>query len=112
MMGVEGRDGAVVPVMLVALTVQVYVLPTVRFGTVMGDAVPGAPRATPPSEDEQTARYPVIGAPPFESGTSKLTIPRRETAATAVTLRGSVGSVGTRIEVVDAVGPVPVAFVA
>ena len=51
----EGGDGGLVPTMLVAVTVHVYVLPFVRLVTTSGDVVPDFAPGVPPSRDVHVA---------------------------------------------------------
>src|SRR5437667_10988383 len=61
--GDDGSDALLVPTALVAVTVQVYVLPLVRLLTVTGDAAPVWLPGVPPSSDEQLAEKLVIALP-------------------------------------------------
>ena len=60
----EPVDAALLPVVLVATTVQVYVLPFVSEPTVIGDVAPDADCVVPPSLDAHVAVKPVMGLPP------------------------------------------------
>ena len=51
----DAADGALVPTVLAAVTLQVYVLPLVRPVTVIGLEDPGAEPAAPPSLDVHVA---------------------------------------------------------
>jgi hypothetical protein len=59
----DAADGALVPIALVAVTVQVYVLPLVKLLTVIGDAVPVLLPDVPPLLDVHEAEYERIGLP-------------------------------------------------
>jgi hypothetical protein len=59
-----------VPAAFVAVTVNVYAVPFVRAGTMIGLAAPVA--ITPPGADVTV--YPVMTLPPFDTGGVKLTV--------------------------------------
>ena len=64
----ESAEYGPMPLALAAYTLQLYVDPTVRNGTRIGEVVPGIDRSSPPSLDRQAARYSVIAEPPSEGG--------------------------------------------
>ena len=107
----EAADGALVPITLVAVTVQVYVLPLVRPLTVICDAVPVLLPDVPKLLDVHDAEYERIALPlsaPGVKATEIDALPR----VTLVMVGGSGTAAGTTgSDGVDAL-LVPMAFVA
>ncbi len=69
----DGADAGPVPTMLVAFTVNVYVVPFFSPFTVIGLGVaPNAVPVKPPGLE--VAVYPIIGVPPSEAGAEKVTV--------------------------------------
>ena len=104
--GVTGADGAeagLVPMLLVAVTVNVYAVPFVRPVTVSGEP---APVIVSPPGPEVTV-YPVIVEPPFDAGgvkeTTACALPA--TAETEVGASGYVASAVNDCVDVDDVEP-------
>jgi hypothetical protein len=67
-LGGDAADAGPVPRLFVALTLQVYVLPTVRAITVSGLARPTFILLIPPFDDTHVAVKLVIAAPLFAPG--------------------------------------------
>jgi hypothetical protein len=108
---VDAVDEALFPVALVAMTVQVYVLPLVSEATVMGEVALDADWVAPPSLDAHVAVKPVMALPPLPfavNATSAELVPR----VTPLT-DGATGTVpaSTELEAADA-ALLPMAFVA
>ena len=101
----DAADGALVPALFVAVTVQLTGVPFVRPVTTIGDPAPDA------LCEPHVAVYAVIAAPPFEPGAVKETV----TCAFPATALAPVGAPGT-VAGVTLIGaeaaPVPIAFVA
>ena len=105
----DWADAAPVPTTFVAVTVNLYGIPVVSPGTVIGLAVLVA---TIPPGTEVTV-YKVIALPPLEAGAVKGTLTEVALSLTAVPIVGAPGTVAgvTAAEAVDA-GPIPTPFVA
>src|SRR5262245_55120021 len=58
-----GDEAALVPLAVVWVTVQRYVLPVVNPGTLTGERVPARDPSSPPLSDRQVARYEVTLLP-------------------------------------------------
>ncbi len=101
-------DCVLVPKELLAVTVNVYVVPFVRPVTVIGEEPPVA--VNPPTFDATV--YVVIAEPPFETGGVNVIVasPFEATALTPVGVPGAVTGT-TEFVALDAV-LVPIAFVA
>ena len=84
-------EDALVPLALVAVTVQLYVEPLVKLDTVSGLVVPEAVLVVEPVTQE--AVYFVIADPPVELGAVKLTLALVLLADVAVPIVGAPGTV-------------------
>ncbi len=108
----DGADAGPVPTLLVAVTVKVYVTPSVSV-TTEADVAPAVVAVTPPGD--AVTVYMVIVLPPLDAGAVQLTVawPLPGTAVTAVGAPGAVpAAVGvTGVDAADD-GPVPMALVA
>jgi hypothetical protein len=105
----DGDDGTLVPIELVAVTVNVYAVPFVRPVTVIGDETPDA--SMPPGGDDITL-YLVIVAPPFDAGAVKETV-ACPLPLVAVPIVGAPGAdVGVTVLDAEDSALVPPAFVA
>jgi hypothetical protein len=109
--GSDGSDAADGPTPLVAVTVQVYVLPLVSPLTVIADAVSLLLPGAPPSSDEHEALYDVMALPLSFGGVNETTIKWLPRAA--VGWGGASGAAAgmTDADAADA-GPGPIALLA
>jgi hypothetical protein len=107
----DGPDAGPAPALFVAVTVNVYAVPSVKPPTVAEVVKPSAVEMLAPPR-EATTWYDVIGLPPFEDGPVHDTV-AAPSLATAETPDGAPGTVAgvTTADGVDA-GPVPIAFAA
>ena len=107
----DAPDAVLVPIALVATTVQVYVLPFVSEPTVTGELAPDAVWVVPPLLDVHVAVYAVTASPPLLFAV-KATTPALFPSVTPVML-GADGLVAATndVEAVDAALS-PVGFVA
>ena len=90
----DAADGAPVPAALVAVTVNVYVVPLVRPVKVTGEAPPVA--VTPPGL--AVTVYPVIALPPVKAGGVNATV-ACAFAALAVPMVGAPGATAFTVKV-------------
>ena len=66
----DGTEGALSPLLFVAVTVHVYDLPFVRPPTRIGELAPAADPAAPPFDETHVAAKSVIALPPSNGGTN------------------------------------------
>ena len=106
----DADDATLGPMVLVATTVNVYLVPSVSPDTVVASVEPPTVVVSPPGLD--VAVYPVMPLPPLEAGADHTTAAER-LPAVAVTLRGDPGTVAgvTALEAADD-GPEPLALLA
>ena len=108
----DGEDAGPSPVALVAVTVQVYVLPLVRPVTVMGELVPVIEPVVPPLVEVQTAVVAVMALPPLLVGAVYETA-MAVLAPMALTRVGEPGTLaGTTADEGAEAEPVPITLVA
>src|SRR5579872_4715235 len=104
----EVDDAALVPRLLVAVTVNVYAVPSASPVTVIGHAEADA--CAPPGD--AVAVYDVMDAPPFVAGAVQLTVACWSPATADTPVGGGGAPIGvTAFDALDA-GPVPVVLVA
>lgn len=113
----EAAEETLVPTVLVAVTVNVYLSPLLRPVTVMGEPVPVAVCPPLPGVVVSVAVtvYPVTAEPPSLAGGVKATLacPAPAVAATPVGAPGAVaGTTGMTAAVAAEAAPTPMAFVA